>query len=90
MTAIERARERISDEELRLVRKVMDAAINVSRAKRALDAADHELTLFRMERAEPDEALRIAREYAVRRGFDSTVQRIDEAATSPPPPEGKG
>lgn len=76
---------KISDEELRLVRKVMDAAIAVSRARGALDAADHELTMYRMERAEPDEALRIAREYAERRGFNKTVKRIDDAAQTPDP-----
>lgn len=71
--------KRISEEELLLVRKVMDAAIAVSRAKGELEAADHELTMYRLGKAEGDEALRIAREYAKRRGFESTVSRIDEA-----------
>ena len=73
----------IDSEELRLVRKFMDACIAVSRAQREAEAADHELTMYRMEKAEPDAALTLARDYAKRRGFEDTVERIDALLENP-------
>ncbi len=77
----------IDPEEMRLVRAHLDACIAASRAESEATKAEHELTLYRMKRADPDEALRIAYEYAERRGFPGVLEKLrgamDPAPNSP-------
>ena len=74
----------IDPEEMRLVRTHLHACIAASRAESEATKAEHELTLYRMQRADPEDALRIAYEYAKRRGFPGVLEKL-RGAMDPAP-----
>lgn len=57
-------------------RKAFAEAIEASRVRCSEETADHYITMARMRHADPDQALQIALEYALRRGFMETANRI--------------
>lgn len=74
----------MTDSELQRARRALDRAIRESQERRAAETADHAITMARMRTAAPDDALLIARDYAIRRGFMETLKQIEALIAEDP------